>query len=190
MKLTRKALRLAGPAVALAAAVVAGNMPVAQAASAPAAHVKPFAGAFARIQNVGNGMCLQPLAPVVNSAVVQEPCVPDDGSTASNMQGWEVQSMGGNTYGFLNQQSGACLFAFTGAHTGAPMGLNTCRKVSNEQFDTHAQLPNVVELESKIGFSDTGFCVADPNSSPLGGVQMELFPCDGSLSQRWTVGFN
>ena len=179
----RRIFGLMAPAVALAAAAVAGSG-AAQAATTPAAHVKPFAGVFNPIKNVGNGLCLQPVSPVVNSAVVQEPCDPN-----STMQGWKFEQVSGTTYGFLNQASGACLFAFTGAQNGAPMGLNACRTVSNEQYDTHVTLPNVTVLESRIGFHDTGFCVDVPGASSAPGLQMQLFGCNGTLAQRWVVGF-
>lgn len=183
MNLPRRIFGLMGPAVALAAAAVAGTGAVAQASSSPAVHLKPLAGVFNPIKNVGNGMCLQPVTPVANTAVVQEPC---DGSS---MQGWQQVQVSGTTYGFLNQASGDCLFAFTGAQNGAPMGLNSCRTVSNEQFDAHATLPNVTELESRIGFSDTGFCVDVPGASTTAGLQLQLFSCNGTLAQRWVIGF-
>ena len=85
----------------------------------------------------------------------------------------------------LNQASGACLFAFIGAQRGAPMGLNTCRTVSNEQFDTYTSLPsNFTVRESKIGLRDTGFCVENPGGA---GVQLVLFECDGARQERWEV---
>jgi hypothetical protein len=185
MNLSRRIFGLAAPVAALAAAAVVGGGAAAQASPAPAAHVKPFVGVFNPIKNVGNGMCLQPVDPVINSPVVQEPCV-----AGSIMQGWEIQQIGGSTYGFLNQASGACLFAFIRAEDGAPMGLDTCRKVSNEQFDAHTTLPDVAELESRIGFSDTGFCVDDPGASSTAGLQMQLFTCNGTLAQRWVIGFS
>ena len=70
-----------------------------------------------------------------------------------------------------------------------PAGLNACRTVSNEQFDTHANLPNIVELESRTGFSDSGFCMDVPGASKTPGLQLQLFDRNGSLAQRWVVGF-
>jgi Ricin-type beta-trefoil lectin domain-like len=183
MNLPRKIFGLLAPAAALAAAAIVGSGTAAQAASIPAAHVMPLAGVFNPIENVGNDLCLQPVTPAVSSPVVQEPC------NGSISQGWEFVQVSGTTYGFLNQASGDCLFAFIGAENGAPMGLNTCRTVSNEQFDAHASLPNVTELESKIGFSDTGFCLDVPGASTAAGLQVQLFTCNGTLAQRWVVGF-
>lgn len=156
-------------------------------ATATSTSVKPLVGVFNPIRNVGNNLCLQPVIPAPNSAVVQEPCLAAGDPNAS-IQGWQAVTIGGRT-GFLNQASGACLFAFVGAQDGAPMGLNVCRTVSNEEFDTSAPLPNVVQIESRIGFTDTGFCVDVPGASTTVGLQMQLFSCNGTLAQRWVVGF-
>lgn len=156
----------------------------AQAAPAPVEQSTPRAGVFNPIRNVGNNKCLQPVAPVVSSAVVQQTC---DGSVA---QGWQFVQVGTNHFRFLNQLSGLCLFAFSApAGNGDPMGLNTCRDVSNEEFNAGTSLPNVVSLESRSGFRDTGFCLDVPGGAATDGLQMQLFRCNGTLAQRWVVGF-
>jgi hypothetical protein len=181
---------LLAPAVALTAAAVAGTgVAAAQAAPTPASHIRPLAGVFEPIRNVGNNLCLEPVTPAgPNSPVVQMPCA-QPGTDEAVLQGFETQQISGTTYKFVNQKSGACLFAFTKAQNGAPMGLDTCRTVSNEEFDAHTTLPNVAELESKIGFSDTGFCMDVPGATTNTGVQLQLFSCNGTLAQRWVVGF-
>jgi hypothetical protein len=184
MHLTRKSIGLVAPAVALAAAALVAGSGTAAQASTSAAHVKPFVGVFNEIKNVGNNLCMQATQATSNVPVVQEPC-----DSTNPLQGWQFTQVSGSTYGFLNQASGACLFAFIGAQNGAPMGVDTCRKVSNEQFDTHTTLPDVTVLESKIGFSDTGFCVDVPGATSTPGVQLQLFTCNGTLAQRWVVGF-
>ena len=152
--------------------------------AAQAAPNTAFAGVFNPIRNVGNNKCLQPVAPVVSSAVVQQTC---DGSVA---QGWQFVSLGSNRFRFINQLSGLCLFAFSPPATnGDPMGLNTCRDVSNEEFNAGTSLPNVVILESRVGFKNTGFCLDVPGGTATDGVQMQLFRCNGTLAQRWVVGF-
>jgi len=191
---------LLAPAVALTAAAIAGTgAAAAQAAPAPASHVVAshvvshvvphLSGVFQPIRNVGNNLCLEPTTPAgPNSPVLQEPCA-QSGTNEAILQGWETQQLGGSTYKFVNQASGACLFAFVGAQNGAPMGLDTCRTVSNEEFDAHTTLPNVSVLESKIHFSDTGFCMDVPGASTTPGLQLQLFNCNGTLAQRWVVGF-
>ena len=190
-----KVIRTLTPMLALAAAAVTGTgVAAAQAAPARTSHVKLFDGVFQPIRNVGNNLCLEPIPPAAgvpvgpNSPVVQEPCA-KPGTAEAVLQGFETQQISGSTYKFVNQESGACLFAFIKAENGAPMGLNTCRTVSNEEFDAHTTLPNVAELESKIGFSDTGFCMDVPGATTNPGVQLQLFTCNGTLAQRWVIGF-
>jgi hypothetical protein len=190
-----KLIRSLTPALVLAAAAVAGTgAAAAQAAPAGASHVRPFDGVFQPIRNVGNNLCLEPIAPAAgvpvgpNSPVLQEPCA-QPGTDEAVLQGFEFQQISGTTYKFVNQKSGACLFAFIKAENGAPIGLDTCRTVSNEEFDAHTTLPNVVELESKIGFKDTGFCLDVPGATTTAGLQVQLFTCNGTLAQRWVIGF-
>lgn len=182
MNLSRRKLGLAASVAAMATAMVAGSGAMAQASSASTGHIKPFDGVFNPIKNVGNGLCLQPVNPVPNSPVVQKRC---DGTV---IQGWEYRrdSLGG--YDFINQASGACLNAFIKAENGAPIGLDTCRSVSNERFDT-SPLPNVTIMQSMIGGRDNGFCVDVPGASTQEGLQVQLWGCNGTLAQRWIIGF-
>ncbi|MGH3624283.1 MAG: RICIN domain-containing protein [Sciscionella sp.] len=186
MKVRHKVVRmLAVGASAAAVSLIGGG--AAHAAQVTTTPVTPFAGVFNSIRNVGNNgsKCLQPEFPVVNAKVVQEPC------DASNpAQGWQSLQVGTNHYRFINQGSGLCLNAFTAAANGSPMGLSACRNVSNEEFNTHTSLPDVVSLESRIGFRNTGFCIDVPGGRADNGLQMQLFRCNGSLAQRWVVGFD
>lgn len=184
MNLSRRKLGLVVSVAATATAMVAGGGAVAQASSASAGHIKPFAGVFNPIKNVGDNLCLEPTFPGVNAPVVQEPC---DGSA---MQGWQYihDSLGG--FDFINQASGACLNAFIKAENGAPIGLSGCRSVSNERWDPAGGLPNVTSLQSMIGGRDNGFCLDVPDAAPDPGLQMQLWGCNGTLAQRWVIGFS
>ena len=156
----------------------------AQAAPAPGAHKGPLASVFSPIRNVGDNECIQPTAPVANVPVIQLPC---NGSTA---QGWEFLQVKSNIYKFVNQASGECLWAFGSGTSGAPVGVEDCGNDSNLQFNANSSLPNVVALEARNGFRETNLCVAIPG--PAGRtdeVQLQILPCDGSLAQRWVVGF-
>lgn len=166
----------AGPAAATGAS--------AQPASTPA--VTPFAGVFHPLKNVGNGKCLQPAggSTVETVEIVQQPC---DGSIA---QGWQHVGVGGNRYMFLNQRSGYCFNAFDGATDGARLLQLTCKRISNEEFNTGAALPNVVKIESRVGFRDTNFCVDVPGGAATNGLAMQIWSCNGSLAQRWIIGFD
>ena len=181
MNLSRRKLGLVASVATVAAAMMAGGSTAAQASSASAGSVKPFAGVFTPIRNVGDNLCLQPVSPVVNSPVVQEPC---DGSA---MQGWETTG-DYRGYQFVNQASGFCLNAFIKAENGAPFGLDTCRVVSNEWFGA-APLPNVTAVQSLIGWGKTGFCMDVPGASGTPGLQIQLWNCNGTLAQRWVIGF-
>lgn len=182
MNLSRRKLGLVA-SIATAAAVVAGGGTAAQASPASAGHVKPFAGVFNPIRNVGNNLCLQPVNPVPNSPVVQEPC---DGGA---MQGWQyIHDDAHGGWLFVNQASGACLNAFIKAENGAPFGLSACRSVSNERFFTNL-LPSVTTVESLIGGKRTGLCLDVPGASGAPGLQMQLWGCNGTLAQRWVIGF-
>ncbi|NEA69034.1 RICIN domain-containing protein [Streptomyces sp. SID12488] len=165
----------------LAATTTGAN---AQPASAPA--VTPFAGVFHPLKNVGNAKCLQPAgaSTVETVEIVQQPC---DGSIA---QGWQHVGVGGNHYMFLNQLSGYCFNAFDGATDGARLLQLTCKRISNEEFNTGAALPNVVKIESRVGFRDTNFCVDVPGGAATNGLAMQIWNCNGSLAQRWIVGFD
>lgn len=182
MNLSRRKLGLVA-SIATAAAVVAGGATAAQASPASAGHVKPFAGVFNPIRNVGDNLCLQPVNPVPNSPVVQEPC---DGSPS---QGWQYihdDSHGG--WMFVNQASGACLNAFIKPENGAPIGLAECSAFTNDHWNPSNTLPNVVSLQSRIGGTN-GFCLDVPGAASTPGLQMQLWNCNGTLAQRWVVGF-
>jgi hypothetical protein len=156
----------------------------------PAGHVTPLAGVFTPLRNLGNStnpqqLCLEPVSTSVSAQVVQEPC---DGSVA---EGWQTVSLGGNNFRFISQLSGLCIFAFSPpASNNDPIGMDTCRDVSNEVFNAGTSaLPNVVPLQSEEGSTNTGFCLDVPGASPAPGLQMQLFQCNGTVAQRWVIGF-
>jgi hypothetical protein len=182
---------------ALLAGAVAAGLNVAGGGLAPAdaavraaqvtTPITPFAGVFHPISNVGNGMCLQPASTADTAAIVQEPCIP--GSIA---QGWQDRQIGTNHYNFINQQTGECIDAFDGAFNGARVLQTMCRGNvgnTNQQYNTAATLPNVVIIMSRVGGSDTGFCIDVPGAQAIAGLAMQLFSCNGTLAQRWVVGF-
>ncbi|MEV0563934.1 RICIN domain-containing protein [Dactylosporangium sp. NPDC050588] len=157
----------------------------APAAADPAEKAAPLAaGVFRPIKNVGNGMCLQPASTAEFAAIVQQPCV-----AGSIAQGWQTVSLGGTKYRFLNQLSGYCFDAFDGALNNARLLQGTCVAISNEEFNTGSTLPNVVQIQSRVGFRDTGYCVDVPGGSATAGLAMQIYRCNGTLAQRWVVGF-
>jgi hypothetical protein len=144
------------------------------------------AGVFNPIKNVGNGLCLQPAnsSAAVGEAIVQMPCIP--GSLA---QGWQAQRVTGTRYKFINQFSGLCMNAFGPTVNGTPVLQIECVTVSNEEWNTGALLPNVVQIQSRAGNRDSGFCIDVPEGTGVPAVAMQIFGCNGTLAQRWIVGF-
>jgi len=179
--------RLGGLAavVLLAGVGLTATASAASAQPASAGSVTTFAGVFNPIKNVGNGKCLQPAggSTALFEAIVQMPC---NGSSA---QGWQYARVGTNTYNFINQVSGLCMWAWDGAFDGGRVLQSLCNRSSNAQFKTNAALPNVVVLQSRVGFRDTGFCVDVPSASSADGLGMQMYRCNGTLAQRWVVGF-
>ncbi|MEC3982703.1 RICIN domain-containing protein [Amycolatopsis sp. H20-H5] len=145
------------------------------------------ASAFHLIKNSGSSLCLQPEggSTAETAAIVQMPC---DRNNAA--QGWLEQRVGSHHYMFLNQASGFCFDAFGGAVNGTRLLQGECKRISNEEYNTNVDLPNVTILESRIGFRDTGFCVDVPGGRADVGLAMQIFRCNGTPAQRWVVGFD
>lgn len=143
------------------------------------------------LENVGNHKCLQPVNGSLDpgAAIVQEPC--DDVSSA---QRWTFISLGGTRYHFKNKSSGLCLDARGGATNGTPIEQWTCNSISNEIWDTgDAPLPPPYPLTS-VPFPVTSqvsgtssHCLDVPSSQNLDGLAMQLWGCNGTLAQGWTV---
>ena len=137
------------------------------------------------IKNV-SGLCLEPLdkSAELFVPIVQVDC---DGSSA---QRWFAQGFGGsNRWQFANEASHLCFDAFDGAFNGARLLQNQCAPISNDQFKSSRSLPDVVALESRVGFRDTGFCVDVPGNDTTRRLAMQLFRCNGTDAQKWLVGF-
>jgi len=101
-------------------------------------------------------------------------------------RGWLFQEVARNHYTFINQASGLCLDAQGPAADWTPMTQHACTGISNEEFNAGAKLPDVVFLESRIGFRDSRFCVEPPGNTGIGS-QVYLFGCLASIGQRWTI---
>lgn len=145
------------------------------------------ASAFHPIKNTGNSLCLQPQggSTAEFAPIVQMPC-----NRANTAQGWLEQRVGSHHYTFVNQASGFCLDAFDGARNGARLLQSTCKRISNQEFNTNVDLPDVTILESRVGFRDTRFCVDVPGGQATVGLAMQLYRCNGTPAQRWIIGFD
>jgi hypothetical protein len=146
-----------------------------------------IASAFHLIKNSGNGLCLQPEggSTAEFARIVQMPC---DRTNAA--QGWLEQRLASHHYSFLNQASGFCFDVFDGAFNNARLLQGTCKRISNEEFNTNVDLPNVTILETRVGFHDNGFCVDVPGGQSTVGLPMQIFQCNGTPAQRWVIGFD
>lgn len=160
-------------AVALIPALIVGGAATANAA-----------GVFKPITNQADTTeCMSATSGAVSAQVIEQKCNP-----SNPLQGWEFQKIGSSDsteYTFLNE-SGFCLFAFSPPPAaGKPMGLNTCRSVSNEDFTTRGViLPGFAEIDSLSGFENTGFCVNAPGTD---GAQLVLESCVQSNSETWSI---
>jgi hypothetical protein len=181
------AILMAGGALAASATSAAA----ADAQSVPAGTVNPLIGGVHPIRNAGNGLCLQPTSTLQFAQVVQEPC---DGST---LQGWEYQPdplNGSNHYYFVNQASGWCLDAFDGAANGDRVLADGCaflrnnETISNQEWNAGTLLPNTTKLESRVHFTDTGFCVDVPGAQSTPGLAMQIYSCNGTSAQVFFLG--
>ena len=168
----------------MAGACLAATTTGADAQPSSATSVKPLAGLFHPVKNVGDNLCLQPEAAstALFAKIVQKPC---DGSIA---QGWQYLQLATNHYRLENQLSGYCIWAWDGAFNGGRVLQDECHS-SNSEINTAATLPDVVKLESRVGFRDTGFCIDVPGGAGTDGLAMQIYQCNGTLAQRWVVGF-
>ena len=141
---------------------------------------------FNPIKNLGNSMCLQPEngSTAEFAAIVQASCNPNNPA-----QLWRYFQVGTNHFAFENFASRFCFDAFDGAFNGARLLQGSCVHISNEEFNTGARLPDVVKIETRIHFRDNGFCVDVPQQRTDEGLAMQIFQCNGTVAQRWIMGF-
>jgi hypothetical protein len=184
-------IRAAGAATALAAVPLAlAVLPAAAAGRTAAPPVSPaLSGVFHQIKNTGTNLCLEPAGQSTAefAEIVQQPCVTTGQQALA--QGWQEVKVGTNHYRFLNQLSGYCFDAFDGAFNNARLLQGTCKAISNEEFNTGRALPAVTKIESRVRFTDTGFCVDVPGGQAIPGLAMQLYRCNGTPAQIWVIGF-
>jgi hypothetical protein len=153
----------------------------ANAEPATSKNVTPFAGLFHPIQSVGNGKCLQPDGgSTADVGIVQESC---NGST---VQGWLFLNLSGSDWHIVNQFSGKCIYLNQfPIVNGSPIVQADCTTVTNETWKSSSPPPDVVTLMSRAQNRDTNFCIDTAD-----GRAVQMFACNGSLAQKWVIGFN
>ena len=154
-------------------------------ASTSTASVRPLTGQFHPISNVGDNKCLEPQggSTALFAPIVQVTCNPADVA-----QGWQYIRTATNHYRLENQLSGYCIWAWDGAFNGGRVLQDVCN-FSNSDFNANTSLPNVVPLETRVGNKDTGYCLDVPGAAPTEGLALQIYGCNGTLAQRWVVGF-
>ena len=114
---------------------------------------------------------------------MQEPC---DGSEAQN---WAPISLGGHSYHFLNQATGACRDARGSATSGVPVEQWTCGTISNEKWSYPVSMPSDFGYFVTSEVSGTSsLCLDGTPSSASPGLQMRIETCgqDG-YGEFWII---
>lgn len=187
---------LGGALVATASLAAADPAQATSGANTAGAHassttrVLALSGEYHRIQNVVNGLCLQP-QDSPGTRIVQVVC------NGSNEQGWMPLNDGNNRYRFVNGSARGCMSVLDRPSNGAAVFLGNCtlsggtgQSVSNATWLSNRILPDSVTLRTRVGNVDNNFCLDEPGGSSAVGLAMQLFTCNGSGAQQWLAGFN
>lgn len=169
-----------------AVALVAGAGSLGMASEAVAVQA---AAPFNPIRLEGTSVCMQPDSPNDGATIVVKACVTNPNDVVGRAaQGWSFRRVGNHHYQFTNQLGRFCLDTFGPAADGTPMEAGECKNISNEEFNTNVDLPSVVVLETRVHFSDNGFCLTAP-VVPTDGQPVKVFRCiPDDSQQRWVVG--
>jgi hypothetical protein len=149
----------------------------------PAAADQPFI-----FFNSHTDMCLQPLdqSKAQGVAIVQEPCTIPTPPTEA--QEWVYVPNGSAGFHFENALSGLCLDARGKAEDGTPVQQWTCDQISNENWQppTGPEGQSVGPVHSRVSGSDS-FCLYIPGGQQTPGLGMQIFRCNGTVSQVWEL---
>ncbi|MBB4743695.1 hypothetical protein BJY16_007154 [Actinoplanes octamycinicus] len=142
------------------------------------------------IKNVGNGLCLQPEdGPDADPRILQMTC------TGKPNQAWTTLGSGTGRYWFVNAAGGRCVSVGDIPINHGIVVAGNCslsdgsgRTPSNAQWVPSGSLPGSVALRSWVGRTTTAFCLDVPGGSGAPGTAVQLYTCNGTPAQRWTVG--
>jgi hypothetical protein len=141
-------------------------------------------GVFVRIHRVNTDLCLAAAAGGNGAAIIQVQC-----DASSFAQGWKFEQVSGTRYKFVNQL-GFCMNAFGPNQNETPILLIDCVRVSNEEWNTGLTLPrHSVQIQSRAGNRDNGFCVDVPGGDFTIGLAVRMWTCNGTGAQLFDVGF-
>jgi hypothetical protein len=63
--------------------------------------------------------------------------------------------------------------------------------VSNAEWNAGVVLPNGdVHLRTRVHSRDNNFCLDEPGNSGADNLALQIFICNATTAQRWSVGFN
>ena len=145
----------------------------------PAAADQPFV-----FFNSHTGMCLGPEndSMLQGAAIVQEPC------KAGGAEEWLYISLGSEGFQFENALTGMCLDARGGAANQTPIQQWTSNGISNQrwQISVPAKGSAGAPVVSKVARS-SGFCLDIPGGQTTVGLAMQIYICNGTVSQLWLL---
>ncbi|MGH7068402.1 MAG: RICIN domain-containing protein [Acetobacteraceae bacterium] len=127
-------------------------------------------------------MCLQPAdgSMTQGAAIVEEPC---NGNPA--IQIWLVVPVGAGTH-FENAITQFCLDARGKAENRTPVQQWTCNEITNENWDPEGPGGKGAPVKSRVSGSDS-FCLDIPGGQQIAGLAMQIFACNGTVSQIWEL---
>ena len=47
----------------------------------------------------------------------------------------------------------------------------------------------MTKIESRVHYTDTGYCVDVPGNQAVPGLAMQIYRCNGTPAQVWVIGF-
>lgn len=137
----------------------------------------PTAGATGPVRLDTGGQCLAAGGSANASQAQIAPCA------GSSAQAWTYASDG--TLRIENK----CL-TIPAAAQGAQVGLQPCASSPAQQWRLaypKALNPALIGRPTTLVNPWSGMCLADPGFSTATGTQVQLWPCDGSADQAWTL---
>ena len=164
----------------LKALYVAASVIAVASSAKPAAAIQPVI-----FFNSHTDMCLQPLnkSTAQGAAIVQEPCRPP-----IEAQEWLYIQNGSAGFHFENALSGLCLDARGKAEDRTPVQQWTCDQISNENWQPEVgpKGQSVGPVLARVSGSDS-FCLDIPGGQQTAGLGMQIFRCNGTVSQVWEL---
>jgi hypothetical protein len=137
---------------------------------------------YGNISSSYANMCLQPVngSTDIGAAVVLEPC------SGGQAQEWQSMAVDFGSSNFRNQLSGLCLDGGTAANHSPVQQMPCSSSTASNQvwsytFESGADTPIVSALSRAPLF----FCLDIPGGLATPGAAMQIYSCNGTVSQNW-----